>query len=119
MTISPFITICDVAIAWGAKADPNAGINGAEFARLGLPMLGGCYVCEASIAAFNASPTKTGYLACTKTCTEEDTGFRTVQEFNEFIKQQPEPPEKERFYDDDEPKHWQTLEDTDGNTYDR
>ena len=57
------ITVLDVAIAKGARVE-NGSISGAEFDRLGLPMFGGCQHCGASIATYNAYPSKTGYLQC-------------------------------------------------------
>lgn len=38
--------------------------SGADYAEAGLPMLGGCESCEATIAAYNAYPSTTGYLRC-------------------------------------------------------
>jgi len=55
-------TILDIALHWGAQEDENGGINGGEFERLGLPIMGGCQNCEASIAAYNAYPGLNGYL---------------------------------------------------------
>ena len=56
----------------------------AEFDRLGLPMMGGCQVCQASIAAYNACPTATGNLSCTNCVGAE--GFATVdQAAKEFL----------------------------------
>lgn len=76
------VTILDVALAHGARQDAAGAISGAEFERLGLPMLGGCQGCAASIAAYNAYPSKTGYLQC-KDCIGE-LGFATVAEFDSF-----------------------------------
>lgn len=36
-----------------------------------LPMMGGCQVCEASIACYNAYPSKSGYLRCADCIGEE------------------------------------------------
>jgi hypothetical protein len=71
------ITIYDVALARGAKATPDGGLSGSEFDRLGLPMFGGCQMCGASIAAYNASPSMTGYLMCSNACIG-DYGFPSV-----------------------------------------
>lgn len=38
--------------------------TGQDFEQARLPMLGGCEVCGASIAAYNAYPSKSGYLRC-------------------------------------------------------
>jgi hypothetical protein len=77
------ITILDVATAQGAQPDAAGGISMAEFDRLGLPFFGGCEVCAASIAAYNACPSRTGYLRCAKGCIG-DQGFATVDEFLQF-----------------------------------
>ena len=71
------ITILQLARAMGAEETEDGAINGSEFERLGLPMLGGCQVCQATIAAYNACPTTTGYLSCTN-CVETE-GYATVE----------------------------------------
>jgi hypothetical protein len=79
------ITILDVAIARGAKEEAG-GYSAGEFERLGLPFLGGCCRCEATIACYNACPSQTGYLMC-KQCIEGH-GFETVQSFEDWCKEQ-------------------------------
>lgn len=71
------ITVLDVAIYMGA--DHNSLTIG-EFDRLGLPMVGGCQVCGATIAAYNASPSQSGYLKCANSCIG-DSGFPTVKAY--------------------------------------
>ena len=71
------ITLLQLARAMGAEETEDGAINGSEFERLGLPMLGGCQVCQATIAAYNACPTTTGYLSCTN-CVETE-GYATVE----------------------------------------
>lgn len=78
------ITILDLALYRGAAELPNGSINGEEIARVGLPIMGGCYVCGASVACYNAAPTRTGYLACVE-CVADGQGFDSVNEANEFI----------------------------------
>lgn len=75
------ITILDVAIARGAKADTEGCIDGEEFARVGLSIIGGCAWCGATIAAYNALPTKLGCWGCMD-CAHHQ-GFETVAEFEE------------------------------------
>lgn len=72
-------TISDIAIARGARV-VDGGINGSEFERVGLPMMGGCQGCGASIAAYNAYPGTNGYLVggC---CRGQFDIFETVDEF--------------------------------------
>ena len=74
-------TILDIAKAWGAKEDENGGINGGEFERLGLPLLGGCQNCGASIAAYNAYPGRNGFLIGTCCSSGGDEVYQTVEEF--------------------------------------
>jgi hypothetical protein len=74
------LTIFDIAKAKGAE-QVNGGINGGEFTRLGLPMIGGCVVCHATIAAYNSYPTTTGYLMC-RDCVTEEVAFTTVEDFD-------------------------------------
>jgi hypothetical protein len=79
------ITILDVAIAHGARADAAGGYSGAEFARLGLPMLAGCQRCGAALAAYNAYPTRSGFTGCAE-CTSPEDGFSTVSRFDLFCR---------------------------------
>jgi len=58
-------------------------LNGADFEKVGLPIFGGCEVCMASVAAYNAYPTQTGYLRC-EDCTD-DLGYATAEEANAAI----------------------------------
>lgn len=74
------VTILDIAILWGAKADAEGSINGGEFDRLGLPLFAGCQCCHATLAAYNAFPTRNGWISC-RECVE-DTGFATVADFD-------------------------------------
>lgn len=73
------VTILDVAKARGVQEGEH-GISGGEFDRVGLPMMGGCEVCGATVAAYNACPSTTGYLRCRSGCIYED-GFATVEAF--------------------------------------
>lgn len=74
------ITILDIAIAHGAK-EIDGGINMAEFDRLGLPFMGGCQHCGASIAAYNACPGRNGWLIGTCCVLCEET-YATVAEYD-------------------------------------
>ena len=38
--------------------------NGADYEEAGLPIIGGCVGCGATVAAYNAYPSKSGFLAC-------------------------------------------------------
>ena len=58
--------------------------TGADFERVGLPMIGGCEVCHATVAAYNACPSRSGYLRCADGCID-DLGYNTVEEANQAI----------------------------------
>ena len=75
------ITILDLAKHRGAREGDGGGINGGEFDRVGLPIMGGCEVCGATIAAYNACPSTSGYLRCASGCIGED-GWTDVAEAN-------------------------------------
>lgn len=73
------VTILDIAISRGVKEDKKGYIDENEFYRIGLQMTGGCINCHASLAAYNAYPSKSGYWKCSD-CIGDD-GFNTVEEF--------------------------------------
>jgi hypothetical protein len=50
-----------------------------DFARAGVDILGGCEYCGATLAAYNAYPSKSGYWRCAG-CIGSD-GFPTVENF--------------------------------------
>jgi len=52
--------------------------TGQDFIDAELPITGGCEVCGASIAAYNACPSTSGYLRCAQGCIGDD-GFDTVE----------------------------------------
>lgn len=58
------ITFRDLALHRGAKEDEDGAMNGAEFDRVGLSIMGGCAVCGATLAAYNGYPSKSGYWNC-------------------------------------------------------
>lgn len=59
-------------------------VTGSDFEEAGLPMLGGCQVCAATIAAYNACPSRSGYIRCAAGCIG-DSGWTTVEEANRDI----------------------------------
>lgn len=81
------ITVLELAKHRGAE-EVDGGINGAEFHRVGLPFMGGCEGCEACIAAYNAYPTKSGYLRCADCVYVAANGYETVEEANRDIFQE-------------------------------
>lgn len=79
------VTVLDLAIHRGAKPNadgPSAGSYSAEaIMATGLPVLGGCARCGATIAAYNAAPTTEGHIMCVSGCAE-GVGYATVEEAN-------------------------------------
>ncbi len=55
----------------------------ADFNEAGLAMMGGCRGCQASIAAYSAFPTKSGYWCCGD-CLPDGAGFETCEEADAF-----------------------------------
>lgn len=53
-----------------------------DFNEAGLAMIGGCRGCGATIAAYNAYPSRSGYWTCADCISD---GFRTVEEANAVI----------------------------------
>lgn len=80
------ISIWDVALDKGVKADAEGRVNGAEFFRLDLPLLAGCQVCAATLAPGNSYPSMTGYIRC-RDCIG-DLGFPSVAAFEAFERRQ-------------------------------
>lgn len=80
-----FVTALQVAEARGLKPSPNgSGYSAGAFAAVGIPFLGGCARCYATIAAYNAYPSKTGYWLDGQCIEGTDLGFETVEEFEAF-----------------------------------
>jgi hypothetical protein len=73
------ITILQLAEHRGAKPNANGAFSADEIERVGLPFMGGCEVCGATIAAYNACPSKTGYLRCLNDCIG-DNGYETCEQ---------------------------------------
>lgn len=78
ITTMPVVTILQVAEALGVEEN-NGQISGGEFLKWDLPIMGGCQGCGATIAAYNAAPTTTGFLRCASDCAD-GYGYNTVEE---------------------------------------
>ncbi len=78
------ITVLDLALFRGAKLDDSGSISLGAIEDTGLPGMGGCVRCGASIAAYNAAPTTTGYLACAHGCAE-GIGFASTEAANRAL----------------------------------
>lgn len=74
------ITVLQLAIFRGAKEE-NGSMSMGEIERVGLPAMGGCGCCGATVAAYNACPSKRGFLMCASSCISSD-GYDTVEEAN-------------------------------------
>jgi hypothetical protein len=79
------VTILDCAVARGAEPDQDGNFTMGDIETVGLPFFGGCHVCHASVACYNAHPSKTNFLRC-RTCIGV-LGFATTDEFVEWCKQ--------------------------------
>lgn len=77
------ITILDLAKARGARSNPDGSMSGQAFYDVGLDIMGGCDRCGASIAAYNACPTRSGFWRC-RDCVGP-TGFETTAEAEAFL----------------------------------
>jgi hypothetical protein len=79
------VTALAVAEARGLKPlDDGSGYSAGAFIEVGIPFLGGCYNCQATIAAYNAYPSKTGYWLCADCIEGSDLGFNSVEEFEQW-----------------------------------
>ena len=79
------ITIYQLALhRLGIAPGDGAGLTGADFDRADLPIMGGCEICGASVAAYNAAPSKSGYIRCASGCIGDE-GYLTVTDANRDI----------------------------------
>lgn len=83
MSDEQYVTFLALAKFRGAKADEDGGINGGEFVRVGLDIMGGCQVCGATLAAYNGYPSKSGFWRC-KDCLYDE-GWTDVAQVNADI----------------------------------
>lgn len=66
------VTILKLALYRLGLPDDTSSLNGAQFAEVGLQIMGGCEVCGATLAAYNACPSKSGYWRCLNGCIGND-----------------------------------------------
>lgn len=79
----PAVTVAELAeYVLGRPATSEA-----DYVAANLPMLGGCQGCAASIAAFNAYPSTTGFLQCADCI--GDRGYETVAEAKAAVLDEP------------------------------
>lgn len=86
-TTPQMVTILDIAKARGLNPDHATG---EAFEKVGLAIMGGCQRCHATIAAYNAYPSRTGYWLCGD-CIDERTGFADVLLFEVWDRQHRHP----------------------------
>lgn len=75
------ITVLDLAIYRGLKENENGSYTLGDIEETGLPGMGGCGRCGATVAAYNACPSTRGFIMCADGCIGDD-GFETVEEAN-------------------------------------
>lgn len=74
------VTVLQLAIFRGAK-EGEGGMSFGEIERVGLPAMGGCGGCGATVAAYNSCPSKRGVIMCRGECIDGE-GYDTVEEAN-------------------------------------
>lgn len=75
------VTILDLAVFRGAQESESGGFTMGAIESTGLPFMGGCARCGACIAAYNACPSRCGYLMCSSGCIGDD-GWDSVERAN-------------------------------------
>lgn len=80
MSVGP-VSILTVADARAAAKNLPPPRDGAALAAVGFQILGGCAVCHASLAAYNAYPSRYGYWACLGCLDGAGGGYASVAEF--------------------------------------
>lgn len=78
------ITVFDLALYRLQLPKDTESLNGADFQKAGLAIMGGCQVCGATLAAYNACPSKAGYWRCLHGCIGNE-GWESVEEANQAI----------------------------------
>jgi len=78
------ITVLELAKFRGLQEDEDGKVSMTAFDDVGLPMMGGCSVCGATVACYNSCPSKSGFLKCVEGCIGDD-GWETVEEANRDI----------------------------------
>lgn len=79
-TSEKLMTIQDYVV-W--KVGPKDEYSGLDYETAEMPVFGGCEVCAASLAGYNAYPAVTGYLRCAHDI--GDLGFGSPAEFDEWL----------------------------------
>lgn len=81
------ITVLDLVMFRDPTIKDDGPITLGRVEATGLPFFGGCQCCGASIVAYNACPSKSGYLKCASGCIG-DTGYETCDEANRAMFQE-------------------------------
>lgn len=77
------ITVHELAVHRGIKSDVDGGYTAGAYYDVGLDIMGGCECCHASIAAYNAYPSQSGFWRCAD-CIGDD-GWESAEEANAAI----------------------------------
>lgn len=77
------ITIHELAVERGIHDDGTGQFSGQDYEDVGLAILGGCFACSATIAAYNACPSRQGFWFC-QDCIGEY-GYESAAEANADI----------------------------------
>lgn len=80
--MSNFVTALDVAIARGAK-EVNGSVSAKEVIKQGIPFIGGCACCEATLGCYNAYPSTVGVWFCSECIGAK--GFISTDEFERYV----------------------------------
>ncbi len=77
------ITLLDVALARGLRETQggSAGYSQAEVEACCVPFMGGCQSCHATVACYDACPSRTGYVMCASGCIG-NLGFPSVEAYD-------------------------------------
>lgn len=78
-----WLTALDIAVALlsekrGVDLSEQTSFSGDDLAEVGIPILGGCSVCGATLGAYNATPQRSGYWAC-HSCARS--GYETIAQW--------------------------------------
>ena len=76
------LSVLDIAIQQGLQPSEDGTYSAEGLLRHGFTMIGGCQCCYATIAVYNAYPSKSGYWMCGDCIS--DYGFNTLQDYTNW-----------------------------------
>lgn len=71
------VTILELAKYRGLQVSEDESFSMGDINAVGLEIMGGCEICQASIACYNAYPSRSGYWRCEDCIGDE--GYETVE----------------------------------------